>query len=343
MMLFRRQDTVLVAGLIGAVIIAFAAPIMHALDYIRQVEAQTGLALSPALLLLTTVFIFHQLRKRHEMDEAASAAVAAKKEAEARARELERLVGLGQALSHALDNDAIRSAVLQHLPPIVGTTDFSVLRRQGNYWETLAGDARAAEPGDERCDVADRVLAGAEAVIRDGDIVGIPLVAGADCIGTIVLRLTGTDNQAEHVRAGQAAAALLAVSVENAQLFREVRDNSLRDSLTGCATRSHAVEVIDGELRRARRSQMPVSLIMIDVDHFKDINDRYGHLTGDTVLAGVGRRIREVLRTSDLKCRYGGEEFLVLASPRNCGSSGRVRHGVVDRHGELRHHAGAAG
>ena len=70
--------------------------------------------------------------------------------------------------------------------------------------------------------------------------------------------------------------------------------------------------MIDTELRRARRSQMPVSLIMFDLDHFKEINDRYGHLCGDAVLAAVGARMREVLRGSDLKCRYGGEEFLVL-------------------------------
>jgi len=57
---------------------------------------------------------------------------------------------------------------------------------------------------------------------------------------------------------------------------------------------------------------MPVSLIMFDLDHFKDINDRYGHLCGDAVLAAVGVRMRDVLRGSDLKCRYGGEEFLVL-------------------------------
>jgi diguanylate cyclase (GGDEF)-like protein len=95
-------------------------------------------------------------------------------------------------------------------------------------------------------------------------------------------------------------------------LFQEVRENSLRDSLTGCFNRSHSLEVIDAELRRARRSQMPVSLIMFDLDHFKDINDRYGHLCGDAVLASVGGRMKEVLRGSDLKCRYGGEAFVVL-------------------------------
>ena len=86
----------------------------------------------------------------------------------------------------------------------------------------------------------------------------------------------------------------------------------LRDGLTGCFNRTHAMGIIDLELRRARRSQMSVSLIMFDLDRFRDVNDRNGHLCGDAVLAAVGALMRDVLRGSDFKCRYGGEEFLVL-------------------------------
>ncbi|MEP6783993.1 MAG: GGDEF domain-containing protein, partial [Acidobacteriota bacterium] len=117
---------------------------------------------------------------------------------------------------------------------------------------------------------------------------------------------------ADRRRIIEAAAALLAVAAKNAQLFREVKENSVKDSLTGCFTRGHSLEVIDSELRRARRSHTPVTMIMFDLDHFKDVNDRYGHLCGDAVLSAVGKRMKEVLRGSDLKCRYGGEEFLVL-------------------------------
>jgi diguanylate cyclase (GGDEF)-like protein len=109
-----------------------------------------------------------------------------------------------------------------------------------------------------------------------------------------------------------AAAAMLAVSIRNAELFREVHENSVRDGLTGCFRRKHALEVMDAELRRARRSQLALSLVMFDLDHFKEINDRHGHLAGDAVLALVGSRMNAVLRGSDVKCRYGGEEFLVL-------------------------------
>jgi diguanylate cyclase (GGDEF)-like protein len=108
------------------------------------------------------------------------------------------------------------------------------------------------------------------------------------------------------------AAALLAVSLKNAELFREVVESNVRDPLTSCVTRRHGMGIFQTEMRRARRSQLPMSLIVFDLDHFKAINDRYGHLAGDAVLGAVGGRMNSVLRGSDLKCRYGGEEFLIL-------------------------------
>jgi diguanylate cyclase (GGDEF)-like protein len=92
---------------------------------------------------------------------------------------------------------------------------------------------------------------------------------------------------------------------------------------------------IDAELRRARRNQMPVTVIMFDLDHFKDVNDRYGHLCGDAVLSAVGKRMKEVLRGSDLKCRWGGEEFLVLLPETPLHGARRVadtlRREIADR------------
>ena len=96
---------------------------------------------------------------------------------------------------------------------------------------------------------------------------------------------------ADHQRSVlSAAAALIAVSLKNSELFREVRENSVRDALTGCFNRMHALEVLDAELRRARRSRLPLSLVMFDLDNFKGINDRLGHLCGDAVLAPSAQR-----------------------------------------------------
>lgn len=311
MSLFRRQDTLLLGGLTVAVVIIFVAPLSRLLDYVRDIERQTNLALLPALILLTVIAVVHQMRKRHAIQAHAAAADAARRSAEERVLELERLVAFGHALAWSLDHEAIRTAVQQHLPKVAGTPHVWVLLRQGTQWEALAGDTRGAEDVLEREDLAERLLGSGQPGGRASRSVGFPLIVGGTALGVLGVK-PEEPLQPEVQRALEAAAALLAVSLKNAQLFHEVRENSLRDSLTGCATRAHAMEVIDAELRRARRSQLPVSIIMFDLDHFKDVNDRYGHLCGDAVLAAVGRRMKQELRGSDLKCRYGGEEFLVL-------------------------------
>ena len=100
--------------------------------------------------------------------------------------------------------------------------------------------------------------------------------------------------------------------MRNVRLAREVEENGVYDGLTGCFNRTHTMRVLQSELQRARRQQAPFALIMLDPDHFKAVNDTHGHLCRDAVLAAVGQRIREILRNTDTKCRYGGEEFMVL-------------------------------
>jgi diguanylate cyclase (GGDEF)-like protein len=311
MRLFARRDALLLVGLTAALLIIFAAPISRLLDTIRDVERTSGLTLLPALVVLTVVYVFHELRKRHEIQAQAAAAHAATREAERRTVELERLVAFGHGLARALDDPAIAAAVMQHLPRVAGTEDLWVLVLRGEKWDCLVGDARVPAEVLQRETFADRLLSGS-ARTDEGSTIGFPLVVGGMAVGALGVNLGGGTIDPDRHRAIEAAAALLAVSLKNAQLFNEVRENSWRDALTGCVTRTYAAEVIDAELRRARRSRNPVSVIMFDLDHFKTVNDRYGHLCGDAVLASVGQRMRDVLRGSDLKCRWGGEEFLVL-------------------------------
>jgi diguanylate cyclase (GGDEF)-like protein len=108
------------------------------------------------------------------------------------------------------------------------------------------------------------------------------------------------------------------------QTLIETRENSLRDGLTGCFNRAHGVETLNVELRRAQRAKTPLSMIMFDVDKFKAVNDSYGHLAGDQLLAEVGKRLAELLRTSDVKCRYGGDEFLLILPDTPAGGARQV-------------------
>jgi len=339
MKLFGRQDLLLIGALTTALIVIFSTPISRMLDYTREIERQSGLTLLPALVLLTVAFVFHQFRRSSQEHAKAQAAQIATRAAQHRAEELERLVGFGQALGRALDFDSIRVAIGQHLPALAGTDKVWVLVREGTEWQALSGDTRGAEEVLQWGDIAEQLLASGDEKtpnqLAQPRAIGFPLVVGGTALGVLGLRPEQGTLAADKRRIVEAAAALLAVSIKNAQLFREVKENSVRDALTGCFTRGHALDVIDSELRRARRSQTPVSMIMFDLDHFKDVNDRHGHLCGDAVLSAVGKRMKEVLRGSDLKCRYGGEEFLVLLPETPLHGARRVaetlRKEIADR------------
>jgi diguanylate cyclase (GGDEF)-like protein len=297
MRLVGRHDLLLLGGLGFALAVAFLRPISPFLDYVRSVERGIGLQLVPALLILAGVFIYHQLRKRVEARAQAAAAATEAQAANARANEMERLVAFGHALAEALDADAIRAAVMDHLPAIAPSRASWIMIRDGDDWQTFAevGDVPPIE---------------ARAASSAG-VHTFSMSAGRTFLGVLgvgAIPVLGADER----RTLEAAAALLAVSIKNAELFRVIRENSVRDSLTGCFNRAHTLEVLDAELRRARRSRLAFALIIFDIDHFKQVNDRYGHLGGDAVLRTVGRRMHEVLRGSDVKCRYGGEEFLIL-------------------------------
>jgi two-component system cell cycle response regulator len=105
------------------------------------------------------------------------------------------------------------------------------------------------------------------------------------------------------------ASALSSVIVLRA---RDLRRLSAIDRLTGVFNRGHLDERIMGELGRAQRVQRPLSIAMLDVDHFKEFNDRYGHAAGDAGLRAVADRVRLMTRRSDVLARYGGEEFVLL-------------------------------
>jgi diguanylate cyclase (GGDEF)-like protein len=318
MRLIGRNDIALLGALTVALFIMFSRPIGDVLEYVRDLEKSTGLQLLPGLVILATVLLIHQLRKRQEVQAEAIAAEAVARTATERAAEMERLVGFGQALARSLDEKSIHDAVSSHVPMMTpGRGAWAMVRTaadpetgDGVAWQTLTvvGDSSA----ESRERAARRALGElAPTIGTNDDDACFPMIIAGRPVG--VLGVSSKPDLNEHSRSIlSAAAALLAVSLKNAELFREVRENSVRDPLTGCYRRTHALEVLENELRRARRSQLPVAAIMFDLDHFKSINDTQGHLAGDAVLVAIGTRMRSVLRGSDLKCRYGGEEFLIV-------------------------------
>ena len=102
------------------------------------------------------------------------------------------------------------------------------------------------------------------------------------------------------------------LALENAQEFREARQLADLDALTGLHNRRYFHELLARECARAHRYSRRLGLIVFDIDDFKDVNDRIGHLAGDGVLAEAAERVRSVVRTADVACRVGGDEFTVV-------------------------------
>jgi diguanylate cyclase (GGDEF)-like protein len=107
-------------------------------------------------------------------------------------------------------------------------------------------------------------------------------------------------------------AAHAVVALENARLHGMVERQALVDGLTGLANRRAASDALHGETARAERLETPLSVVLADLDEFKEVNDAHGHAVGDEVLRVVAEVLRETLRESDVAGRWGGEEFLLL-------------------------------
>jgi len=149
----------------------------------------------------------------------------------------------------------------------------------------------------------------------------IPIVAHGDTVGLLHLEYTFDKAEtaeeakarfADRARLGLACAEHLSIAIANMKLREGLRDQSARDVLTGVNNRRYLLETARRELLRAERSGQPVSLVTVDVDHFKAFNDNHGHDAGDTVLRHVGEIMRALFTADAVPCRFGGEEFVVL-------------------------------
>jgi diguanylate cyclase (GGDEF)-like protein len=115
----------------------------------------------------------------------------------------------------------------------------------------------------------------------------------------------------------------LAVAISHARLFRQIETQAITDSLTGLYNHRHFQASLDRELKIAERNNDAVSLILLDLDHFKRLNDTHGHSAGDAALVHIARAMKQSVRSVDYCARYGGEEFIILL-PR-CGHEDALR------------------
>jgi diguanylate cyclase (GGDEF)-like protein len=126
----------------------------------------------------------------------------------------------------------------------------------------------------------------------------------------------------------------IGLAMANFRLRETLRNQSIRDPLTNLFNRRYVQESLEREVHRARRNKRPVSVVMLDVDHFKSFNDTFGHDAGDAVLKAVAGVFKSNVRKEDIVCRYGGEEFMLVLPDASLDNAGRraefVRAAVED-------------
>jgi eukaryotic-like serine/threonine-protein kinase len=183
--------------------------------------------------------------------------------------------------------------------------------------------------GYSRRPPAGLALAGAE---RVGSWIAAPINVGGDVVGAIIIVSANPGAYgATQVGILETLVAHAAVAYKAATLFHEVRRLATTDALSGLDNRRHSLERAAERLRTSRDADLALAAVMIDIDHFKSVNDSYGHATGDDVINGVAERLALLSRDDDIVGRYGGEEFVIVmsATPATARSiAERLRVGI---------------
>ena len=152
-----------------------------------------------------------------------------------------------------------------------------------------------------------------------GDLPGsylcVPMMAQGEIMGIFHLQKPTTERPDQMQVISQFAttvAEAMALALANLKLRETLRNQAIRDALTGLFNRRYLEETMERELSRNKRQGTPLGVIMLDLDHFKEYNDTYGHNFGDELLVALGQLIQDQVRREDIACRFGGEEFLLM-------------------------------
>jgi diguanylate cyclase (GGDEF)-like protein len=167
--------------------------------------------------------------------------------------------------------------------------------------------------------------------VRGETFVALPLLSEGMPIG--IFTVSGVNE--EQLENLSILAEQLALEVKKVNLYEKVQELAITDGLTGIYVRRHFLERLNEEMPRARRHKLKLSMLMIDLDHFKQCNDTYGHLVGDIVLKEIAKIMKEHIRQVDLLGRYGGEEFVIALPDTDKNSAAHVSDRIrqsVEKH-----------
>ncbi|MGK3969885.1 diguanylate cyclase [Sorangium sp. So ce118] len=171
-------------------------------------------------------------------------------------------------------------------------------------------------------------------------IIVLPLVVHDRPLGTLVLGSRRRAAFNDSVRSTlEVLASHMAVSLSNARMMRRLEELATMDGLTGLLNKRAMLEVADQKITAARRFSRRLSVLVTDIDHFKKVNDTYGHDVGDVIIKGLGDVLRRAKRTTDAVARFGGEEFVVICEETDARGAMLLAERVREELGRTTFHA----
>ena len=220
------------------------------------------------------------------------------------------------ALSETLELPEVLDKLLDSLSRAVKFDDASILIKTRDGMDVIqsrgsrgADEARRIIPSSAH---VDKAIASMQPALNDGrQMLALPLVQRGVVIGVVCLECRTGYSDAD-VKLALSLTQPAALAVDNARLFDEVQRLATLDGLTNTNNRRHFMDLAHHAFESARRFGQPLSAVMLDVDHFKAVNDQHGHAVGDQVLRALADRCRSALRSIDILGRYGGEEFAIV-------------------------------
>lgn len=248
---------------------------------------------------------------------------------------------IAKALTSTLEVREVLQLVMQKVSELLRPRNWSLLlldEKTGKlYFEVAVGDGAeklrelTLHPGEG---IAGQVLAGGKpkrvddvrcdpgfsgrfdeaSAFHTRSVLAVPLMAHGRCLGVIEL-VNGPGDppfSEEDLQLAVGISDFAAIAIENARNFRRVQELTIIDEHTGLYNARHLRALLDSEVARARRFSHPLSLLFLDLDHFKQVNDRWGHLVGSALLKEVGELLVSCVRQVDSAFRFGGDEFAVV-------------------------------